>query len=335
MPREKDQMQRIQPVPSMQDRQCHLLFKVSHTSFLTLNTALIVHCREGQKLRHRNFPKGYTELLEKQHNQLVCGLQEMYQQLRRASLWEGEPLHESSGRPLTYDILAALGLLEPKQGGNEGSGIFEDFIEQPHSEMVPDEAKGARRKPPLEPHCEVNQGLSRPTPHDRAIFVDPSLSGHTPTFSSAATTSSPRIPSPHRQSRNSKLQLSSSQKFLSRPSPVGLSLGQPDTSWDDLLCCFDASQPPSNDSSDQDASWCLPTPAMLPSLVTQPSRLCHDDILREKESSYAPWPSTRNDWLDHGVAFDSSDFMSNSYQLNPQNATKIGDSRPTCSEHRR
>jgi hypothetical protein len=46
----------------------------------------------------------------------------MYQRLRRASLWEGEPLDESSGLPLTHDILAALNLLEPTE---------EDFIEQP------------------------------------------------------------------------------------------------------------------------------------------------------------------------------------------------------------
>ena len=92
--------------------------------------------------------------LEKQHNQLVIGLQEMYQRLQRASLWEGEPLDESSGRPLAHDILAALNILEPKSNGADETDMLEDFVEQPDSSSMRDEAseagsctpRGARRE---------------------------------------------------------------------------------------------------------------------------------------------------------------------------------------------
>lgn len=86
--------------------------------------SLTTHCRDGQKMRRRNFPKGYAEMLEKQHNQLVCGLQELYRRLQKASLWEGEPLDESTGRPLAHDILAALNILQPKSDGADETEVF-------------------------------------------------------------------------------------------------------------------------------------------------------------------------------------------------------------------
>jgi hypothetical protein len=104
--------------------------------------------REGQKMRRRNFPKSYAEMLEKQHNQLVCGLQEMYEQLRRASFWEDEPLDESSGRPLTHDILAALNLLERTK---------KEFIEQPWSSPMLEEPEDDVEKTFADSSQEVAQ----------------------------------------------------------------------------------------------------------------------------------------------------------------------------------
>lgn len=48
----------------------------------------------------------------------------MYQRLRKASLWEDEPLIESSGRPHSHDILASMDLLDGKK---DGSGELATF----------------------------------------------------------------------------------------------------------------------------------------------------------------------------------------------------------------
>ena len=67
-------------------------------------------------------------MLEQQQSQLVSGLQEMYRRLREGQRWHGPLLSESTGHPLTHDILAALDLLEVK---HDGSGEPEDFEEDP------------------------------------------------------------------------------------------------------------------------------------------------------------------------------------------------------------
>ena len=77
----------------------------------------------------------------------------MYQRLRETSLWEGEPLDESSGRPLTHDILAALNLMEPNE---------EEFIEQPRSSsMLEEPGEDAE-----DGSAESSQEIPRPMPSD-------------------------------------------------------------------------------------------------------------------------------------------------------------------------
>jgi hypothetical protein len=181
MPDEKDQMRRIQPMSSMQNRQCHLLFQVSKFPALSSSSnVLIVCCREGQKMRRRNFPKGYAEMLEKQHNQLVSALQEMYQRLRKASLWEGEPLNESSGRPLTHDILVALNFLEPND---------EEFVEQPRSSPMRQEPEDDAE----DASAESSQEVSQPTPQ---MFNEPAASARTAATRSPSVALSPVTPCP-------------------------------------------------------------------------------------------------------------------------------------------
>jgi len=85
---------------------------------------LIIHHREGQKMRRRNFPKGYAEIPEKQHNQLVGSLTEMYRGFQRASLCSDE----ISGRLLTHVVLATLDLLDLQADDTDAR-----FIEQPRS----------------------------------------------------------------------------------------------------------------------------------------------------------------------------------------------------------
>jgi len=65
-------------------------------------------------------------MLEQQQTQLVAGLRELYGRLQKGESWPGQPLRESSGHPLTHDILERLDLLHPS---GEHSGNYEGFEE--------------------------------------------------------------------------------------------------------------------------------------------------------------------------------------------------------------
>ncbi|KEF52057.1 uncharacterized protein A1O9_12047 [Exophiala aquamarina CBS 119918] len=61
-----------------------------------------------------SFIHRYVELLEIQQEQLVQGIQKLYQQLQERTAWDGAPLKEASnGLPLTHDILEGLGIIGP------------------------------------------------------------------------------------------------------------------------------------------------------------------------------------------------------------------------------
>jgi hypothetical protein len=218
-----------------------------------IGSILTTYHREGQKMRRRNFPKGYTEMLEKQHNQLVLGLQEMYQRLRRASLWEGEPLDESSGRPLTYDILAVLNLLEPTE---------EEFIEQPWSSPILEEPDSNVGKTA----ADSSQGVAQPTPQ---VCGDPALSAHTTTPGSPSTTLSPTTPDPRHFAGQSGLQSYDYQRAPERMNTACSSPLQTDILRDELLYCLDTSEIPLSSTSVGDTNCCFQTPAMLLPPMTQ------------------------------------------------------------------
>jgi hypothetical protein len=278
---------------------------------------LILCSREGQKMRRRNFPKGYAEMLEKQHNQLVCGLQEMYQRLRKASLWEGEPLDESSGRPLTHDILAALNFLEPND---------EEFVEQPRSsptkEEPEDDGEGAS--------ADSSQEVSQSTPQ---MFSEPASSAQTATTRSPSIVLSPTTPGPHQLSGTSDLQKFDPQM---QPKQILPALSPPDQLehvWDDPLYSFDQSQMPmmSSGSRTDDINWYFPAPNMLPPLVTRLPDFRNETLSGHKRTASLPHPSLCHGWLGNGVGFDSSDFMSDFHQLSPQDVTDIGLRQPKKS----
>jgi hypothetical protein len=69
-------------------------------------------------------------VLEKQQTQLVSALKDMYLRLQKASAWHGATLDESSGRPLTHDILSALDLLGSKHNDSGDSEAFEENFEK-------------------------------------------------------------------------------------------------------------------------------------------------------------------------------------------------------------
>jgi len=299
-------------MPSLQNRQCYLLFEVSQIiAFSSSRHLLIRYCREGQKMRRRNFPKGYAEMLEKQHNQLVCGLQEMYQRLRKASLWEGEPLDESSGRPLTHDILAALNFLEPEE---------EEFIEHPRSsptkENPEDDAEDSS--------AVSSQGVSQPMPQ---MFSEPKSSAPTVTTRSPSVVLSPITPGPHQLPGQSELQQHLDTQM--QPKQMLPALSPPmqlDSLWDDPLYSFDASQMPpmTSSSSSDDISWCYQAPNMLQPLVTHLPDFGNENLSGHKRTMSLPRPSLCHGWLGSGVGFDSSDFMSDFHQLSPQDMTDVG-----------
>lgn len=269
-------------------------------------SVLIMYHREGQKLRRRNFPKGYAEMLEKQHNQLVCGLQEMYQRLRKADLWDGEALDESSGRPLTHDILAALNFLEPNENGSD-----EEFIEQPQSSPMLEAAEEGVESTAVDSRQETLQS----TP---PMFVDPTLSVHAISSRSASVDLSPTTPRPFQLPGQSKLQQHDLQKPSRQLYPVISPPMQLDGLWDDPLFCFDASGMPLSNSSSgslDNNSWGLQVPALMPPLVPG---LSGNDTSSHRRTASVPGSSLNNNWPGNSVGFDSTDFMTDFHQLSPR-----------------
>ncbi|EME40274.1 fungal Zn binuclear cluster domain-containing protein [Dothistroma septosporum NZE10] len=124
---------------------------------------------ERKKSHDKVYPKGYVEMLEQQQAQLVNGLQEMYRRLRTADAWEGEALSDTNGAPLTHDILAALGLLEPKHDGSGELETFEDDCESLQSRLIAQGAGLTQRRGSFSSESEHSQhgharSASRSTP---------------------------------------------------------------------------------------------------------------------------------------------------------------------------
>jgi hypothetical protein len=261
-------------------------------------------------MRRRNFPKGYAEMLEKQHNQLVGGLQEMYQRLQKASLWEGEPLDESSGRPLTHDILAALNFLEPTE---------DDFIEQPESSPMLEEAVDEIEDASAASSQDI---VTQQTP---PMFGEPALSVQTTTTRSPSVVLSPSTPGPNQLPGQSNMEQQDSQRQPKQIFPVVSPPMQFDTLWNDPLYSFDTSQMPMMSSNSTDNNdWCFQAPAMLPPLLTQLPNFRNENLSGHKRTASLPRPALCHGWLGNGVGFDSSDFMSDFHQLSPQDMTDIG-----------
>lgn len=128
--------------------------------------------REGKGLRRRNYPKGYAEMLERQQSQLVSCIQELYQRLKKAQLWEESMPDRPKDRPLTHDILAALDLLEPKDDGSGDMESFNDIVGLSRSIHTPSTNDG-----PL----EANDQQDNSTSHDSSPFLLPE-NDDTPVF---------------------------------------------------------------------------------------------------------------------------------------------------------
>ncbi|CZT20166.1 uncharacterized protein RCC_06023 [Ramularia collo-cygni] len=78
-------------------------------------------CEFGERKRSSDkvYPKGYVEMLERQHERMIAGFQEIKRRAQAGTPWTGE------GLELTHDILKDLGVLVTKNG--EVEDFQEDF----------------------------------------------------------------------------------------------------------------------------------------------------------------------------------------------------------------
>jgi hypothetical protein len=141
----EEQMRWIKSMFSLQGRQCYMCFWVCIPS-IDPRRQVLTSCSERKRSQDKIYPKGYVEMLEQQQAQLVSGLKEMYQRLLKAAAWEGPSLDETSGHPLTHDILASLNLLESKHDDSGEFEVFEDSCDKLQSRMVSEGANLSQRR---------------------------------------------------------------------------------------------------------------------------------------------------------------------------------------------
>lgn len=95
--------------------------------------------RRPELMRHGR----YVEMLEQQQQQLVNGLQELYDIVISHRGWTGSLLKDSTnGRPLTHDILERLGAL--KLESNVEGDRFEEDLDVLRQKIALDEANSPR-----------------------------------------------------------------------------------------------------------------------------------------------------------------------------------------------
>ena len=120
-------------------------------------------------------------MLEHQQTQLVSGLQELYKRVVEGQPWGGPLLVDSTnGRPLTHDILEALGVLQLEPHCKFES--FEEDTEKIQKKLVQDGADMMQRRPSVESEYdqESNPSLFESTGHG-IFFNDPFVPSQLPT----------------------------------------------------------------------------------------------------------------------------------------------------------
>lgn len=265
---------------------------------------MLTNLREGQKIRHRNPPKGYAEMLERQHNQMVLGLQELYYRLLKASLWEGEPLDVSTGRPLTHDILASLNLLDDQGDDDEAK-----FIENPRLSLMLErnEHNGSGRKT----STNSIQGSPRVALHKPAMSFDSQLQEEIGKSRSPSYGPSPTIPTLHHPHEQAGLHSNDVRNSPIESLPEVPRSFQPDILWTDTSNSYDTSQvSPSQTSSFCSTNWPFSAAFMLPSSQTQLPMSCSSDMLDCKPLACAACPLLHKSWFDNSVGVDNIESMS-------------------------
>jgi hypothetical protein len=285
--------------------------------------------RTSHRFRRRNFPPGYTEMLERQHAQLVSCVQELYQRARNSGSWD-EPLPENSNPyPSVHDILAALDLLEPKDDGSRDFETFNELIgssqsdsdaptpaangvddSQDHHDSTPDQIKS-----PSQPFEDATPFL----PGSPTIEPDSAISSRPPTSSDQSMELSPALP-----------EQTTARPTISR-APYSQSLAEYTSSQARLFATL--STAPLNSSFYNTSNFPVqydtsitPTSTTTPSLSsTTPSSLSLDPqaIQQDYTSSYHQRSMTASsdtlpfchDWTRSGITIDDSDFSTDFRRL--------------------
>lgn len=154
-------------------------------------------------------------MLEQQQSQLVSGLKEMYHRLQKASAWEGPTLDETSGHPLTHDILSALNLLESKHDDSGELEVFEEDCDKLQSRMVSEGSSFVNRRGSLSSDSDHSHHERPKTASSRnETPVQPKLSVFKESLNFPSASSSPLTQSPIPRSKPF------AQQQYPAPSPV-------------------------------------------------------------------------------------------------------------------
>lgn len=199
---------------SMQGRQCYLCLWVCSNP-VSARRCILTSYSERKRSQDKIYPKGYVEMLEQQQSQLVSGLKEMYHRLQKASAWEGPSLDETSGQPLTHDILAALNLLESKHDDSGELEVFEENCDKLQSRIVSEGANFVHRRGSISSDSDHSHHERPKTASSRnETPVQPKLSLFKESFNFPSASPSPLTQSPIPRSKPSLQQ----QCYV--PSPV-------------------------------------------------------------------------------------------------------------------
>lgn len=158
-------------------------------------------------------------MLEQQQSQLVSGLKEMYHRLQKASAWDGPSLDETSGHPLTHDILSALDLLEPKHDDSGETEVFEENCDKLQSRMLSEGSGFSHRRGSLSSdseHSHHERPRTASSRHETPTQSKPSIFRESFNFPSA--TSSPLSHSPIPRSKQFAPQQLAQQHQQPQPS---------------------------------------------------------------------------------------------------------------------
>ena len=131
-------------------------------------------------------------MLEQQQQQLVTGLQELYELVIKNQGWKGAPLKESTnGHPLTHDILERLGAL--KLDSNVEHERFEDDLDILRQRLAMDAAETPKKL--VDSNYQTQSSfIESVSPKDYFKDPCPALNQFPPT---------PPIQSPHQQAHTS------------------------------------------------------------------------------------------------------------------------------------
>jgi hypothetical protein len=193
----EEQMRWIGSMFSLQGRQRYLCLWVCIYYTISFHLLLLTIYSERKRSQDKIYPKGYAEMLEQQQSQLVSGLKEMYHRLQKVSAWEGPSLDESSGQPLTHDILSALNLLRSKHDDSGEMEVFEENCDKLQSMMVSEGANLVHRRGSISSDSDHSHHDRPKTASSRdETPVQPKMTFFKESFSFHSASSSPLTQSP-------------------------------------------------------------------------------------------------------------------------------------------